>query len=107
MREETLPHEVHLMFGTQKNANILYINVHVFSSFVKLVFPKDNHCQRYVTFYMFLFSFRDSLIVAFINCGTSVFGGFAIFSLLGFMAHTTNQPVEDVADSGKLMKYFK
>lgn len=43
--------------------------------------------------------FRDSLIVAFVNCGTSVFGGFAIFSLLGYMAHTTNQPVADVADS--------
>lgn len=44
--------------------------------------------------------FRDSVIVAFINCSTSVFGGFAIFSLLGFMAHTTNQPVESVVDDG-------
>ncbi|XP_067663049.1 sodium-dependent proline transporter-like [Haliotis asinina] len=43
---------------------------------------------------------RDALIVAFINCGTSVFAGFAIFSLLGFMAHTTNQDVESVVDQG-------
>ena len=43
------------------------------------------------------------MIVAFINCSTSVFGGFAIFSLLGFMAHTTNQPVESVVDDGKVL----
>ena len=36
-----------------------------------------------------------------INCCTSVFAGFAVFSLLGFMAHTLNKPVEDVVDSGK------
>ncbi|XP_067663046.1 sodium- and chloride-dependent glycine transporter 1-like isoform X2 [Haliotis asinina] len=43
---------------------------------------------------------RDALIVGIINCGTSVFAGFAIFSLLGFMAHTTNQDVESVVDQG-------
>ncbi|XP_071087152.1 sodium- and chloride-dependent glycine transporter 1-like isoform X1 [Haliotis cracherodii] len=43
---------------------------------------------------------RDALIVAIINCGTSVFAGFAVFSLLGFMAHSTNQDVESVVDHG-------
>ncbi|XP_071086745.1 sodium- and chloride-dependent glycine transporter 2-like [Haliotis cracherodii] len=43
---------------------------------------------------------RDAVIVALINCGTSIFAGFAIFSLLGFMAHITNRPVESVVDSG-------
>ncbi|XP_046366019.2 sodium- and chloride-dependent glycine transporter 1-like isoform X1 [Haliotis rufescens] len=43
---------------------------------------------------------RDAVIVAIINCATSVFAGFAIFSLLGFMAHTTNQDVESVVDQG-------
>ncbi|XP_033759005.1 sodium-dependent proline transporter-like [Pecten maximus] len=43
---------------------------------------------------------RDALIISFVNCSTSVFGGFAIFALLGYMSHVTNVPVEDVADSG-------
>jgi len=47
------------------------------------------------------FVFRDAFIVALINCGTSVFAGFAIFSLLGYMSHVTNVPVDKVAASGK------
>ncbi|XP_067660398.1 sodium- and chloride-dependent glycine transporter 1-like [Haliotis asinina] len=43
---------------------------------------------------------RDAVIVAIINCCTSVFAGFTIFSLLGSMAHTTNQDVESVVDQG-------
>ncbi|XP_050417623.2 sodium-dependent proline transporter isoform X1 [Patella vulgata] len=45
-------------------------------------------------------SHRDAIIVSMINCGTSVFAGFIIFSVLGFMAHTTNQEVKDVAVDG-------
>lgn len=44
--------------------------------------------------------FRDALMVAIINCSTSIFAGFAIFSLLGHMSFVTNQNIEDVADSG-------
>uniref|UniRef100_A0A1I8I895 Transporter n=1 Tax=Macrostomum lignano TaxID=282301 RepID=A0A1I8I895_9PLAT len=43
---------------------------------------------------------RDAVIVALINCATSVFAGFVIFCNLGFMAHKKNVRVEDVAKGG-------
>jgi SNF family Na+-dependent transporter len=45
---------------------------------------------------------RDAIIVAVINCATSVFGGFAIFSVLGFMATKTGLPIDKVAAGGML-----
>ena len=44
--------------------------------------------------------FRDTLIVCFGNCLTSVFAGFAIFSILGVLAKELGVNVEDVARSG-------
>lgn len=44
--------------------------------------------------------FRDSLIVCFVNCGTSVFAGLVIFSVLGFMATEKGVDVSKVADGG-------
>ncbi|XP_077984966.1 sodium-dependent proline transporter-like [Glandiceps talaboti] len=43
---------------------------------------------------------RDALIVALINCGTSVFAGFVIFSTLGFMAQDSGVDVSEVVDQG-------
>ncbi|XP_071088903.1 sodium- and chloride-dependent glycine transporter 2-like [Haliotis cracherodii] len=43
---------------------------------------------------------RDTIIVAFVNCVSSILSGFTVFSILGFMAHTTNQDVENVVDQG-------
>ncbi|XP_026131622.1 sodium- and chloride-dependent neutral and basic amino acid transporter B(0+)-like [Carassius auratus] len=45
-------------------------------------------------------SYQDSIIVCITNCGTSVFAGFAIFSILGHMAHVYQKPVSEVADAG-------
>uniref|UniRef100_A0A4W5JYY8 Transporter n=1 Tax=Hucho hucho TaxID=62062 RepID=A0A4W5JYY8_9TELE len=44
--------------------------------------------------------YRDSIIISITNCATSVYAGFVIFSILGFMAHHLNVDVSEVADHG-------
>ncbi|XP_038046532.1 sodium- and chloride-dependent glycine transporter 2-like isoform X1 [Patiria miniata] len=42
----------------------------------------------------------DGLIVPLINSATSIFAGFVIFSILGYMAHTQGKDVSDVVSQG-------
>ncbi|KAK7867663.1 hypothetical protein R5R35_011546 [Gryllus longicercus] len=42
----------------------------------------------------------DSVLVPVMNCGTSIFAGFVVFSVLGFMSHQTGVPVSTVATGG-------
>ncbi|XP_023279245.1 sodium- and chloride-dependent neutral and basic amino acid transporter B(0+)-like [Seriola lalandi dorsalis] len=44
--------------------------------------------------------FKDSFVVTLTNAGTSVFAGFAIFSILGHMAHIYKMPVGQVVKEG-------
>jgi len=49
---------------------------------------------------------RDTLIVCFGNCLTSVFAGFCIFSILGFLAHEMGVEVKDVVQSGSGLAFI-
>nr|XP_011456838.2 sodium- and chloride-dependent glycine transporter 1 [Crassostrea gigas] len=44
--------------------------------------------------------YRDAMIVPLINCGTSVFAGLVIFSVLGFMSHETGIDIKNVVTQG-------
>uniref|UniRef100_H3D0C9 Solute carrier family 6 member 12 n=1 Tax=Tetraodon nigroviridis TaxID=99883 RepID=H3D0C9_TETNG len=44
--------------------------------------------------------YRDCLALCFLNSFTSIFAGFAVFSVLGFMAHGLDLSLPDVAVSG-------
>uniref|UniRef100_A0A8D2IRU8 Transporter n=1 Tax=Varanus komodoensis TaxID=61221 RepID=A0A8D2IRU8_VARKO len=44
--------------------------------------------------------YRDSIIISITNCATSVYAGFVIFSILGFMANHLSVDVSKVADHG-------
>ncbi|XP_070469766.1 sodium-dependent noradrenaline transporter isoform X2 [Equus przewalskii] len=44
--------------------------------------------------------YRDALLTSTINCVTSFISGFAIFSILGYMAHEHKVNIEDVATEG-------
>ncbi|KAJ8256368.1 hypothetical protein COCON_G00185200 [Conger conger] len=44
--------------------------------------------------------YKDSLWLCLLNSGTSLVAGFAVFSVLGFMAHEQGVPIEEVTESG-------
>uniref|UniRef100_A0A8C3H358 Transporter n=1 Tax=Corvus moneduloides TaxID=1196302 RepID=A0A8C3H358_CORMO len=44
--------------------------------------------------------YRDCVALCFLNSGTSFVAGFAIFSILGFMAQEQGVPIAEVAESG-------
>ena len=43
---------------------------------------------------------NNAFITALANCGTSYFAGFAVFTVLGYMAHVVGKPVAEVVSGG-------
>ncbi|KAL5281088.1 hypothetical protein ACFFRR_004857 [Megaselia abdita] len=43
---------------------------------------------------------KDAILIPIINCSTSIFAGFVVFSVLGFLSHQSGIPVAEVATSG-------
>lgn len=56
--------------------------------------------DKFHIFFKYLPIFRDALLTSFINSATSFVAGFVIFSVLGYMAHASNQSIQDVATEG-------
>lgn len=49
---------------------------------------------------------RDAILVSFINCGTSVFAGFVVFSFVGYLAKFQGKAVADVIESGPALAFI-
>lgn len=45
------------------------------------------------------------MALCFLNSFTSIFAGFVVFSVLGFIAHGLQLPIEEVAASGDFNKF--
>uniref|UniRef100_A0A914HFJ1 Transporter n=1 Tax=Globodera rostochiensis TaxID=31243 RepID=A0A914HFJ1_GLORO len=50
--------------------------------------------------------YRDAVVTSLINCFTSFFSGFVIFSTLGYMSELTNRPVSEVVGEGEASLIF-
>lgn len=40
------------------------------------------------------------MIIPLINCATSVYAGFVVFAILGYLAHETGLPIDNVVEQG-------
>ena len=79
-----------------------FINANVSDYILIVTIPYiDSYSFKPVLFLLiFLLLYRDSILFTLFNSGTSFFGGFLIFSVLGFMAKNQGVDIEDVATSG-------
>ena len=70
---------------------------------IPFLLPSYRYGGRLHFFIFFYFSVdRDSLLVAILNCLTSLFAGFVIFAIVGFMAHDAGKEVDQVVTQGMI-----
>ena len=53
-----------------------------------------------------MFAFRDALIISITDAMTSIFSGFVVFSILGYMAALQGKDVTDPSIATDGMQYF-
>lgn len=63
-------------------------------------------CGRYQYFVIYLVYLypalhRDCIALCVLNSSTSIFAGFVVFSILGFMSEQLGLPMEDIVSSGR------
>lgn len=64
------------------------------------------HLYRWLCVLIFSSSIdRDSLIVGIGNICTSIFAGFVIFSIIGYLAHELQMPIDKVVDQGMTFSF--
>lgn len=59
-----------------------------------------------LSLYMIIFSRRDAMITASINCMTSFLAGFVVFSVLGYMSVNQGVEVSEVATDGTSWRHY-
>lgn len=72
--------------------------------------PQDGHgvlteCASSVPEPLSMLPHRDCIMLCCLNSGTSFVAGFAIFSVLGFMAYEQGVPIAEVAESGMCQRW--
>ena len=85
-------------FRLKKNSNFIFLR---YICWLKLSVGLNcnlifNNSKTYFCFDIF----RDALLVSIINCATSIYAGFVIFCILGFMAYEKGVGVSEVAAGG-------